>query len=229
MQARTHMDAHGVHMRLLTATAYRALAEQAGYATAPLLDADGWWCDDDDDDFDPEYLPCHRKAQLDVAKRAAEPRTTRQAAAEGSVFRCQVVQRLEGHGQEPSQEELASLAWPHCEWWQDRDRIVLLYEYLLSYVPDGSYEWERGVCEHAMSLWSDGRAGTASILAEFTDQNSPMLAGGRMCWPDFADELAPGWRMLASLPSCPNHHMRFPMSRHLLARVRQREGPRLGM
>jgi len=31
----------------------------------------------------------------------------------------------------------------------------------------------------------------------------------------FEDEAAPGWRMLSSLPSCPNPHMRFPMSSSL--------------
>ena len=31
----------------------------------------------------------------------------------------------------------------------------------------------------------------------------------------FEDEAAPGWRMLSSLPSCPNPHMRFPMSSKL--------------
>ena len=127
--------------------------------------------------------------------------------------------RLEGHGQEPSQEELASLAWPHCEWWQDRDRIVLLHEYLLYDVPDGSYDWERKVCSQAASLWSDGRAGTHSVRG-FRDPPTLVLVSHRMGWPEFADEPAPGWRMLSSLPSCPNRHMRFPMSRELLERVR---------
>ena len=40
-----------------------------------------------------------------------------------------------------------------------------------------------------------------------------------MGWADFASEEAPGWRMLSSLPSCPNPHMRFPMSRELFRRV----------
>ena len=31
----------------------------------------------------------------------------------------------------------------------------------------------------------------------------------------FEHEAAPGWRMLSSLPSCPNPHMRFPMSSSL--------------
>ena len=120
-------------------------------------------------------------------------------------------QRLEGHGQEPSQEELDKLAWPHSEWWQDRDRIVLLYEYLLCLPPDGSYNWESGVTSRAVRLWSDGREGGCDI------------GGGyyRMAWQDFVDDEAPGWRMLSSLPSCPNHHMRFPMSRALLDRVRE--------
>ena len=100
--------------------------------------------------------------------------------------------------------------------------LCLLHEYLLSDQPDGSFLWERCVCAHVMSLWSDGREGTARISAEFTDPDSEVLATSRMDWSDFADDAAPGWRMLSSLPSCPNHHMRFPMSRALLAGVRER-------
>ena len=105
---------------------------------------------------------------------------------------------------------------------QDRDRICLLHEYLLVDPPDGSFLWEGCVCARVMSLWSDGRTGTASITTEFTDPDSHVAAVDRMGWSEFADDAAPGWRMLSSLPSCPNHHMRFPMSRALLAGVRER-------
>ena len=46
----------------------------------------------------------------------------------------------------------------------------------------------------------------------------------RYGWHDFADDPAPGWRMLTSLPSCPNACMRFPMSHALRERIR-RGGP----
>ena len=49
-------------------------------------------------------------------------------------------------------------------------RIVLLHEYILSNPPDGSYEWEMGICCRAISLWSDGREGTADIHPDGVDE-----------------------------------------------------------
>ena len=159
------------------------MAEQAGYGSAPELYARGDWCADGDSDADEDYWPCHREAQLD---------------------------RLEEHGREPSLQELSLLAWPHTEWWYDRDRIVLLHEHLTTSEPaDGSFDWEKAVCNHVMALWSDGRTGTGTITGSDHHQDqSRVLADARMCWADFADDEAPGWRMLSSLPSCPNTHMR---------------------
>ena len=150
-------------------------------------------CHPDEDDSDLEYLQSHREAQL---------------------------ARLEGHGQSPTISDLSRLACPHCAWRQDRDRIVLLHEYILHSPPDGSFDWERGVCARVGRLWSDGRAGTCDTLMDGRGTYSPCFQN-RMGWRDFACEEAPGWRMLSSLPSCPNSHMRFPMSRELLARVRE--------
>ena len=110
------------------------------------------------------------------------------------------------------------MAWPHCDWWQDRDRIVLLHEYILHDPPDGSFDWERGVCARVGRLWSDGRAGTCDKVMDGDDPYSPRFEN-RMGWRDFACEEAPGWRMLSSLPSCPNPHMRFPTSRGMLWRI----------
>ena len=105
--------------------------------------------------------------------------------------------------------------------WSDRDRIVLLYEYIASNYcqPDGSYEWESRVLYRAGDLWSEGREGSNWF-------NDERHAGG-MNWADFAHDEAPGWRMLSSLPSCPNPHMRFRMSRAMLERV-QNHGAELG-
>jgi len=161
-------------------------AEQAGFLTAPLLYGCGQWCAEGEPDYDLEYLPSHREAQLS---------------------------RLRGHGRPPTTAELAHLRWPHSGWWDDRDRIVLLHEYILHFPPDGSFQWERELLRQVCCLWSDGREG--SVI------DKPFK--GRMHWLEFEGDLAPGWRMLSSLTSCPNPHMRFPMSRDLLRRVADRD------
>ena len=129
------------------------------------------------DDDTDEYLPHHRADQM---------------------------KRLEGHGSKPTAD---GVPWPQREWWEDRDRIVLLHEYLLSNPADGSFGWELAVGLHAANLWSDGRTGTCE--------------DGKMSWADFGLLPAPGWRMLTALPSCPNHHLRFPMQSAMLDRVRE--------
>jgi hypothetical protein len=40
--------------------------------------------------------------------------------------------RLEGLGAPPTEDELEHLIEPQRDWWNDRDRIVLLYEYVES-------------------------------------------------------------------------------------------------
>ena len=208
------------------------LAEQAG-VDGMLYPWGGEWCDDDASDYDEEYLPCHRE---------------------------DVLFDLDSNGRRPTAAELAPLAWPHSCWWHDRDRIVLLYMYMLDNPPDGSFLWEARVCEQVHALWSDGRdslrtsisyvrqgrlegARPASTRAEaeamreegmriaFSDGALPggedipgaaFVVGRAVTAPRrlmthqcFEDEAAPGWRMLSSLPSCPNPHMRFPMSSSL--------------
>ena len=92
-----------------------------------------------------------------------------------------------------------------------------MYEYISTMdSPDGSFDWERGVCARAVELWSEGREGSATLTEDRRDSSSQRWEN-RMGWNEFGRDEAPGWRLLSSLPSCPNHHMRFPMSRHLLA------------
>ena len=38
-------------------------------------------------------------------------------------LRAQQLRRLEGRGEEPSEEELGVMHWPQRAWWDDRDRI----------------------------------------------------------------------------------------------------------
>jgi hypothetical protein len=78
-------------------------------------------------------------------------------------------ERLDGHGQEPTSAERLKLAWPYSDWWEDRDRIVLLHEAILEDPPDGSrYNWEKTVLYHVCDLWDEGAEGTSCT--------------GKMCW-----------------------------------------------
>ena len=129
----THMHAaryaRCMHHTLPTSHVTHLLcADQAGFDTSPPQYRWGGWSVESEMDFDAEYLECHRQA---------------------------LFLRLRGHEQQPSSEENPSLPWPHCDWWQDRDRILLMTEYLDFAPPDGTFEWERCVCHHAMSLWSN--------------------------------------------------------------------------
>ena len=102
---------------------------------------------------------------------------------------------LDGHGSEPTPQELEPLVGVHKDWWEDRDRIVLLDRMMLSdYPPDGSLHWECDICHYAQDLWGEDYVVPKS--------GSP--------WRFFRFVRAPGWRMLTSLSTCPNHHMRFP-------------------
>ena len=100
------------------------------------------------------------------------------------------------------------MAGCHVDRWDDRDRIVLLHEYIVlaPQQPDGSHYWEERIVLRAADLYAEGRESW---------RGRPF----RMDWRDFENDEAPGWRMLTSLPSCPNPHMRFPMSRAMLQRV----------
>ncbi|EOD40900.1 hypothetical protein EMIHUDRAFT_454126 [Emiliania huxleyi CCMP1516] len=176
------------------------LAEQAG-VDGMLYPWLGEWCDDDASDYDEEYLPCHRE---------------------------DVLFDLDSNGRRPTAAELAPLAWPHSCWWHDRDRIVLLYMHMLDNPPDGSFLWEARVCEQVHALWAEAEAmREEGMRMAFVDGALPggedipgaaFVVGRAVTAPRrlmthqcFEDEAAPGWRMLSSLPSCPNPHMRFPI------------------
>ena len=108
------------------------------------------------------------------------------------------LRRLEGHGQPPTPDELVGLPWPQREWWNDRDRIVLLHEFVQAWPPMGHHNWEFWVMSRAMCLWNAFRnSGTCARL-----------------WEDIP---APGYRMLTSFPCCPRY-LRPLMSPALLER-----------
>ena len=79
--------------------------------------------------------------------------------------------------------------------------------------PDGSYTWELNLLNRVVRLWST-RA----------DEQGEVVDSERDCVTEFGDDPAPGWRLLSSLPSCPNHHWRFPMYPSLLEEQRRRCG-----
>ena len=97
---------------------------------------------------------------------------------------------------------------------------MLLHEFITSDPPDGSYDWEKCIACQACFLWSEGREGSTDLHEHGIGETNPRdVIECRMGWSDFAVEEAPGWRMLSSLPSCPNPHMRFPTSREMLRRI----------
>ena len=96
-----HADARDATARHPAWAAWAAdverVAARCGADEAQILYDGGRWYEQQDDR--PEYAAAHRALQF---------------------------QRLEGLGVPPTAEEKAKLPWPHREWWEDRDRIVLL-------------------------------------------------------------------------------------------------------
>ena len=137
-------------------------------------------------------------------------------------------ERLDEHAQPPSDEELDGLKFPQRLWWSDRDRIVLLHEFLLAEPPDGSYRWEEDVLAHSWHLWADyltdGKSYSDELdLQSESDDEGEMpeidlghckvvsSKGGLLAWPSGFKYLpAPGWRLLSSMTSCPNPYLRYP-------------------
>ena len=95
--------------------------------------------------------------------------------------------------------------------WSDRDRIVLLHEFLLSEPPDGSYDWEEDVLVHTYKLWSADGFEESDGYIDFgyakavTSHDHPWLT-----WDNFKYLPAAGWRYVSSFRSCPNPHLRYP-------------------
>jgi hypothetical protein len=117
-------------------------------------------------------------------------------------YREEFLGMLDKVGVAPTDEQLEGLVWPQRDWFEDQDRIMLLYHYILhENPPDGSIRWENAIACTAADLWDDGRGG-------FDSDGEPDL----MAWSAFQDVAAPGWRMLTALVECPNHHMRMPVS-----------------
>ena len=135
---------------------------------APFLYEDGNWNSDREDEWDfREYDRESRESQL---------------------------RHLEGYGTPPSLEELKALPWPLCNWWEDRDRIVLLHEFIEAWPPMGHRVWEQHVLERAVILWQLD----FMIDSEEEDAEPDLLE--KSLWDG---QLAPGYRLLTSFPCCP--------------------------
>ena len=146
-------------------------AERCGYETAPLMFGKGRWCNEQDGGledliFDPpqQYTKELREVQL---------------------------RRLEGHGVQCSYLDEDIEAWPQCWWAKDKDRIVLLHEYILEFPADGTFEWEWTVCLLARILW-DPMNGSGNGQNLDTDGQD----NGLYTWDDYKDEEAPGRALL---------------------------------
>ena len=183
---------------------------RCGSDTVPRHYLHGFWDDCQDDDWNgrPEYSEVHHRPEQ--------------------------LRQLEGHGQPPSPEELAALPWPQREWWSDRDRIVLLHEYVGSWPPMGHHFWEKEVLQRALTLWNvwDHSIDLSGCSIEGKGAYGPLGKGaydltgmrgygvevraGVKLWKDVP---APGYRMLTSFPCCPRF-LRPLMSPALLARSR---------
>jgi hypothetical protein len=171
------------------------LAARCGADDAQILYAEGLWYEPPDDEDvpepyePPEYAAAHRALQF---------------------------QRLEGLGTPPSAEEKAKLPWPQREWWEDRDRIVLLCEfirYMDTVPPPGG--WQNDVPTRQNGGWLEQVEGRAARLWYGRQVDDD--------WFGIADHwgspsaICAGYRYLTSLPSCPQS-MRLPMHPELFAR-----------
>ena len=176
------------------------VAERCGYVEddsySDMHRLGKWWVSDDSSDSDDSddrefesdrkrYLPKHREVQF---------------------------ARLAANAQPPSEEELSGLEFPQRLWWSDRDRIVLLHEFILLFPPDGSYWWEEYVLRKARHLWSshfkadsDGTVDLGHCKASGYRPGAEWVTA-----KDLKYLPAPGWRWISSFGSCPNPHMRFP-------------------
>jgi hypothetical protein len=69
------------------------------------------------------------------------------------------LKRLSGYGHAPDgrtaggEDFDATLPWPQCVWWRDRDRIVLLHGSLEVWPPMGHQRWEESIRDRVVLLW----------------------------------------------------------------------------
>ena len=171
------------------AAAVERIAARCGANDAQILYEEGLWYDPPDDkDIDiesyepPKYTGADRSLQF---------------------------QRLDGLGVPPTADKKAALPWPHRDWWEDRDRIVLLCEFIryMDTIPpscgwqddDPKREeggWLEQVEGHAARLWY-GKQVNGDWFGDEDDWRSPRA-------------VCAGYRYLTSLRSCPRS-MRLPM------------------
>lgn len=103
--------------------------------------------------------------------------------------------RLEGLGTPPTPAERSTLLWPQREWWDDRDRIVLLYECII----DEEESWLREVEGHG-----------APAFYQLVEERALALWLEEETKVDGPDAVMAGYRFLTSLPSTPRR-LRLPM------------------
>ena len=213
------------------------LAEQAG-VDGMLYPWLGEWCDDDASDYDEEYLPSHREDVLfDLDSNGRRP-TAAELAPLAWPHSCWWHDRdrivlLYMHMLDNPPD--GSFLWEarvceqvHALWSDGRDSRRTS----ISYVRQGRLEGARpastraeaeAMCEAGRRVvWSYSALPGGETSGGEEIQGATFLVGRAvtvrrrlMTHQCFEDEAAPGWRMLSSLPSCPNPHMRFPMSSSL--------------
>ena len=207
-------------------------AEQAGVDVMGYP-WDGDWCDEDASDYDEEYLPCHREDVLfDLDSNGRRP-TAAELAPLAWPHSCWWHDRdrivlLYMHMLDNPPD--GSFLWEarvceqvHALWSDGRDSPRTS----ISYVRQGRLEGARpastraeaeAMREEGMRMaFSDGALPGGEDIpgAAFVVGRAVTAPRRLMTHQCFEDEAAPGWRMLSSLPSCPNPHMRFPMSSSL--------------
>ena len=174
------------------------IAARCGADEAQILYPEGLW-----------YEPIDDETWM-MTKDSYEP------PAYAAAHRALQLQRLQGLGAAPTPGEKAALPWPHREWWEDRDRIVLLCEFIryMDTIPPPS-GWQNDVPTRQDGGWMEQVEGHAGRLWY-----------GRQVGGDWFGEddhwgcpsaICAGYRYLTSLPSCPQS-MRLPMHPDLFAR-----------
>ena len=171
------------------AAAVERVAARCGADEAQILHGEGFWYDPpeqvDESYAVPEYTATDRTLQF---------------------------QRLDGLGNAPTADEKAALPWPHREWWQDRDRIVLLCEFIRylddvrdwqNDAPKRQKDWMEQVEGHAARLWYGEQVNGDWFGVDDTWRNPRAICAG--------------YRYLTSLSSCPRS-MRLPMHVDLFAK-----------